>query len=275
MIYNATMAFLNHRLTINLTPMKAVTEFRTQIDVFAAGYAARRVRTGSDTEPLLVAFDRLQEVSVSRDYTAFDAADMALHLAIVTLADVEGLEAVWSHVASKMKPFHSETLRMCWPDLNMLFEAHRPIVDAICDADSLVAEVSARVHLDAVWYRLAEVEHTDDTSLPNNPLSRVTAYIALHLDQPIRLATVARQVARVSEGHLTRLFRERHGVSFTNHLREMRLQVAADCLRRSRRPIKQVAATVGYADASRFSQHFARRFKVTPSAYRKHVGKEE
>jgi AraC-like DNA-binding protein len=251
----------------SLTPMKAVTELRAQIDAFAARYAAGRVAAGADPEPLLAAFDQLQTAAKSHDYAAFDAADTNLHLTIVALADVERLAEVWKQVASQMKPFHTETLRTCWPDLDVLFEAHRPMIDAICDGDASSAEAAARAHLDAVWYRLAE--HTDDTSLPHDPLGRALAYLALNLDQPVRLSYLAQHVAHVSQGHLARLFRERFGVSFSDHLRELRLQSAADRLRHSRHPIGKIAGLVGYRDPSRFSQHFSRRFKITPSAYRK------
>ncbi len=166
-----------------------------------------------------------------------------------------------------MKPFHTETLRTCWPDLDVLFEAHRPMVDAVCDGDAAAAEAAARAHLDAVWFRLAE--HTNDPSLPHDPLDRAMAYLSLHLDEQVRLSYVAAKVAHVSHGHLARLFRERYGVSFGEHLREMRLQSAADQLRHSRYAIGKIASRVGYRDASRFAQHFARRFKMTPTAYRK------
>ena len=56
--------------------------------------------------------------------------------------------------------FRVQSIRICWPDLNVLFEAHRPIVDAICAGDQALAEDAAKAHLDAVWYRLAE--STDD-----------------------------------------------------------------------------------------------------------------
>ncbi len=261
------MASLRFTSRGSLTPMKAVTELRAQIDAFAARYAAGRVAAGADPEILLAAFDRLQAAAKAHDYAAFDTADTNLHLAIVDVARVDGLADVWKQVASRMKPFHTETLRTCWPDLDVLFEAHRPLVDAICDGDAASAEAAARAHLDAVWYRLAE--QTDDPSLPPDPLGRALAYLALNLDQPVRLGYLAKHVAHVSQGHLTRLFRERFGVSFSDHLREMRLQSAADRLRYSRHPIGKIAGLVGYRDPSRFTQHFSRRFKITPSAYRK------
>jgi len=251
----------------NLTPMRAMTDLRATIDAFAARYAARRVDEGAEIETLLSAFEQMQQACAAGDYERFDQTDTNLHLTIIDMAQVDGLDETWRIVAARMKPFHIETLRACWPDLNVLFEAHRPIVDAICDGDGVAAEDAARAHLDAVWYRLAE--HTADASLPDDPVARASAYIAFHLSEQVRLDFLARHVAGISAGHLARLFRETHGMSFTDYLRELRLQKAADQLRQTSLPIHRIAASVGYQDGSRFAQHFKKRFSITPRAYRR------
>jgi len=251
----------------NLTPMKAVTELRAQIDAFAARCAAERVRRGDDPEPLLDQFEAMQTAARDQDHARFFEVDLQLHLAIISLARVDGLQEAWQQVAKRMKAFHVETLRRCWPDLNALYEGHRQLVDAIAAGDARAAEEAARAHLEAVWYRLAE--QTGDESLPDDPLARTTAYLTLHLDQSMPLSYLAQHVARVSEGHLARLFRDHFEQSFTEYLRELRLQKATERLLNTNQSIMQVAESVGYADPSRFSQHFGKRFNMTPRAYRK------
>ncbi len=66
-------------------------------------------------------------------------------------------------------------------------------------------------------------------------------------------------------GHLSRLFRERYGVSFSKYLRELRMRKAAKLLSDTMLPIRRVAAIVGYQDPSRFAQHFRRRFQALPN----------
>lgn len=253
--------------TADLSPMKSVTQMRAVIDAFAALYAAARVKQGADPEPLLMAFDALQRAAKSNDFSGFIREDRVFHMAVVDLADVEGLPHVWRAAIEHQERFRVDSLRACWPDLNVLFEAHREIVDSICDGDGPAAELAARAHLDAVWYRLAE--HTGDESLPGNPLDRACAFLAFNLSERIRLQTVARQVARTSPGHLARLFRERHGTSFSSYLRELRMHKAADMLRRTGLPVHRVARAVGYEDGSRFAQHFRKRYGLTPRQFRR------
>jgi AraC-like DNA-binding protein len=184
---------------------------------------------------------------------------------------VHGLSEVWNAAARMQEEFRVQSIRHCWPDLNVLSEAHRPIVDAICAGDQALAEDAAKAHLDAVWYRLAE--STEDASLPNDPLARACTYLDFHLHEPVRLSFLAQYVAKTSPGHLARLFRQQHGVSFTDYLRELRLQKAADLLRRTLLPIQRIAAGVAYDDPSRFATHFRRRFGLTPRRFRGQFGK--
>jgi len=259
------------RLPINLTPMRAVTEMRAVVDAFAARYAAARVAAGADKKPLLAAFQRLQKAARRNDYRGVIEADRELHLAVVHLADVGGLSEAWKAAAAQMERFRVESIRICWPDLNVLFEAHRPLVDAVCAGDQALAEDAAKAHLDAVWYRLAE--WSDDASLPDDPVARACTYLDFHLHEPLRLSFLAQHVAKISPGHLARLFRRRHGVSYTDYLRELRMQKAADLLGGTKSAIGRIAARVGYEDPSRFATHFRRRFGLTPRDFRHQFGK--
>jgi DNA-binding GntR family transcriptional regulator len=82
-----------------------------------------------------------------------------------------------------MERFRIDTLERCWPDLNVLFEAHRGIVDAILAGEQVVAEDAARTHLDAVWYRIAAT--SPDAVVAEDRLDRACAYIDLHLVRSI------------------------------------------------------------------------------------------
>lgn len=253
-------------MAINLTQMRAVTQLRAVLDAFAARCAAARVAQGADRRPLLAAFTQLQRAAASGRHAVVAEADLALHHALVELAGVEGLPAAWAAATRALHAFHVESIRICWPDLNVLFESHRPIVDAVCAGDVVLAEDTAGGHMDAVWYRLAE--QTGDASLPDDPLARAVTYLAFHLHEPPQLAFLAQYIARLSPGHLARLFRERYGRSYTQYLCELRMTKAADLLLRSSQAIGRIASMVGYKDVSRFAQHFRRRFGHSPREYR-------
>jgi len=251
----------------DLTPIKAVSQLRAVVDGYAARCAAARAAQGADHKPLLAAFKRLQQTARSGDHEAVADADRELHLAIVALADVPGLADAWKVIAGQFDVFRVETIRTCWPDLNVLFEAHRPIVDAVCAGSEAAAEDAAKAHLEAVWYRLAESR--SDPSLPDNPLARACTYLAFNAHETVRLAFLARHIAKTSTGHLARLFREQYGTSFTGYLRRLRMQKAVELLTRSTLPVARIAERVGYHDGSRFAQHFRRQFGLTPRQYRR------
>lgn len=255
-----------------LAPQKTVTELRLAVDVLAARCAAARVARGADFRPLIACFQRLLRVARTGDDRQMDEADCALHVAIARVAEVPALVEVWETIARQQEGFRRESRRLCWPDLKVLAEAHRPIVDAICAGSPAAAEEAARAHSEAIWYRLAG--QRGDAALLDDPLAQACAYVAFHLHEPIRLGVLARHYAHVSPGHLARLFRTQYGVGFTTYLRQMRLRKAVELLTASDLPVGQIARRVGYRDASRFAQHFRRQFGMAPRECRRRFGRE-
>jgi AraC-like DNA-binding protein len=247
--------------------MKAATELRALVDAFAARHAAARVAAGASKRPLLAAFKRLQEATRIGDLCLMGEADRALHRTIVSLAEVAGLEKTWLAAADATEHFRTTTLATCWPDLNVLFEAHRPIVDAICAGDVVAAEDAAKSHLDAVWYRLADVD--GEPSGRDAPVARCCSYLDFHLHHPVSLRFLAEHVAGTSPGHLARLFRELRGTSVTGYVRGLRMRKAVSLLTTTAEPVGRIASLVGYADASRFAEHFRRHYGRSPLAHRR------
>lgn len=253
--------------TTTFAQAKGVIDMRAVIDGLAARYSALGVAQGADTEPFLNVFDAMQEAAKIGNHKLFLETDLSFHMAIVELANIKGLVAVYKEIRKYQIAFQRETLQEYWPDLNVLFEGHRQIAEAILDGDPNTAEDFARAHLDAIWYRLAERNAVH--VLPGNPLDRACAYIAFEYDQPIRLDMLAKQIAKISPGHLARLFRENKGLSFTDYLRDIRLQKAAYALRNTKLLVSRIGKNVGYRDGSRFALHFRKKFGMTPIAYRK------
>ena len=77
--------------------------------------------------------------------------------------------------------------------------------------------------------------------------------------------------AGITPNHLGRIFHEQVGMSFREYLRLMRLGRAAYLLRRSRKPVKHLAAEAGYPDASNFVHDFKDAFGKSPQTYRADV----
>jgi two-component system response regulator YesN len=118
-----------------------------------------------------------------------------------------------------------------------------------------------------VWFRLAEQQH-QVTAAKADPLQRAASHLAFRMHCPLRLTYVAEKVAFTSPGNLSRLFRQRYGLSFQGYLQKLRMEKAAELLASTRLPVARIARRVGYRDVSRFGQHFKRRYRVTPRQWR-------
>lgn len=84
----------------------------------------------------------------------------------------------------------------------------------------------------------------------------------------LRPEDVARRIA-TSARQLQRVFAEIGGTTFTEYLTAVRLDAAAELLRRrDPRPLPEIARAVGYRSPSSFSVAFRRRHGVSPGAVR-------
>jgi AraC-like DNA-binding protein len=91
-------------------------------------------------------------------------------------------------------------------------------------------------------------------------------------DPELNVLAIAR-VQNISPRYLQRLF-EATGRSFTDHVKELRLQHAFQACRDpdNNRPIVHVALEAGFSDISYFNRLFRARFGDTPSGVRKRQG---
>lgn len=240
---------------------------RATIEVFAARTLAEKVGRGEiDPEPLAQAYEELSAAANRPEREKFNVADVAFHRTFIELADVEGLVESWEVAHSRQAAFQSDTTLSQWPDLNVLVELHRPILDDIVAGDATSARQSVSAHFNPVWYRMAA--HGSSIPLERDPLSLARAYLDLHMRQSPQLENVARQICCISASHLARLFRQGLGMSFTAYLRKIRLERAAAMLVESETSIGEIARRVGYRDPSRFAEHFRGSYGVTPHKYR-------
>jgi len=93
-----------------------------------------------------------------------------------------------------------------------------------------------------------------------------------HLEERLTITELAR-VARLSPSHFARVFREELGVTPIEYLSELRLTQARRQLRDSAATITEIALRTGFNSSSYFCRCFAARFRMTPSDYRRSVGR--
>ncbi|MFM2121364.1 MAG: DNA-O6-methylguanine-protein-cysteine S-methyltransferase/DNA-3-methyladenine glycosylase Ada/AlkA [Pseudomonadota bacterium] len=90
---------------------------------------------------------------------------------------------------------------------------------------------------------------------------------AVHAGQAPDLAALAGRLG-VTDRHLRRIFRERHGVAPRDYLATQRLLLAKQLLTDTDQPIAQVALASGYDSLRRFNAAFAEHYRLTPSQVR-------
>jgi AraC family transcriptional regulator len=96
---------------------------------------------------------------------------------------------------------------------------------------------------------------------------KVLAHVQGHLDQDLSMDELAR-IAAFSEFHFHRIFREIVGEPVAEHVRRLRLERAALELYYTDRPVKRIAADVGYRSNEAFTRSFTAQFGAPPAHYR-------
>lgn len=258
-------------MTMNESELHRLSELRSMLEGFAARHAAAHEAQGANQSALLRKILRKLNVSVrKRNYAAFRTADTQLHETVVQAAQVPHLHEVWQAVWNGLQGFHQAGFEQCFPDARVLIEEHEHLVDTIALGDPVAAEDAACSHVEAIWFRLAE-QHAGPPTEDHDPLQRATAHLAFRMHSALRLTYVAAKVAYTSPGNLSRLFRQRYGLSFQNYLQKIRMEKAAELLTMTRLPIASIARRVGYRDCSRFGQHFKRLYHTIPRRWRRNA----
>lgn len=102
----------------------------------------------------------------------------------------------------------------------------------------------------------------------NRAWQRAMEYIYRHYaEHDLSLDKIARAAA-LSVSQLCRVFRAEKGTTPIKYVTEMRLERAADLLRKTNKSVKEVAAAVGFADPLHFSRVFRKKHGRPPVTYK-------
>ncbi|KQO18844.1 AraC family transcriptional regulator [Paenibacillus sp. Leaf72] len=98
-------------------------------------------------------------------------------------------------------------------------------------------------------------------------------YIHEHYNNPLTLETIAAAL-ECSEGHLSRLFKNKTGSSPMHYLGLIRTQRTTQLLLRTDATLQEIAENVGFPDAHSLSRSFKKYKGISPARYREKVGME-
>ena len=96
----------------------------------------------------------------------------------------------------------------------------------------------------------------------------IHAYLLEHLAERITIEDLSRQFL-MNPTTLKKVFRNVYGTSIAAHIKQHRMEKAANLLKETDMTIAQIALAVGYESQSRFSAAFKEMYNVLPTAYRK------
>jgi len=99
-------------------------------------------------------------------------------------------------------------------------------------------------------------------------LAPVTHYIDTHLAAPIEMRDLTQRFA-LSEGQLSRAFRDAFGMPVFEYVGRQRLRRGRELLERGTMSVTEVAFSVGYSHVANFSTACKRAFGKSPQALRK------
>lgn len=133
----------------------------------------------------------------------------------------------------------------------------------------IVVMIMDGLGLPADCYRPSTRASDARTEFPKTPrlVVRAIRIIALHYDQPLRLATIARRL-NCHPTYLGRVFRKTMGVTVAQFLERTRVERACRLLQLGRLDVTRIAYEVGYTDKSNFGRSFRKIMGVTPGEYR-------
>jgi len=113
-----------------------------------------------------------------------------------------------------------------------------------------------------------EETRTNSPSLPGFKLRQFTDWMIEHVADDFSLDRLAAQ-AGLSKFHFQRLFKGALGVSPSRYHINLRMNLARQLLRETKKSVVDVALDVGYADPSHFAKLFRRESGLSPSDYRR------
>src|SRR5690606_9253476 len=99
-------------------------------------------------------------------------------------------------------------------------------------------------------------------------IERVMKYINLHIADPDYSVEMLAADVGVSRVHLNRKLKEMTNQTSRDFIRNVRLHMAADLLKKKDIPITELAAAVGIPNITNFSSAFKEQFGLSPTKYR-------
>lgn len=167
---------------------------------------------------------------------------------------------------------------------NLILESFKIIKDLDYGAEDLMKTIDKKriekinyddlkeieVLLKEFLLRLHDLISFDPNDKNQEIINEMKKYIAENYQNGITLSEMARKF-NLSTGHLSNLFHEQTGESFSDYLNMIRLNKAKELLKTTDDRIYQIADQLGFNDAYYFSSWFKKLVGASPTTYRDNI----
>jgi AraC-like DNA-binding protein len=185
------------------------------------------------------------------------------------------IEAVLAHCGYRLDPARAHLEagleRLAEPLLATGALDQRSFDDLYASVERAAEDAPTVTELVAPYRRLvSDIESALQSSTAarqNRGTRRALSFIREHLSEPLRLAQVAR-VAGFAPGYFSKLFKREEGITFENHVRQIRVARAKQMLTSTSLSVERVGKLSGFAGRSHFQRVFKEAVGSTPLAYR-------
>ncbi|SDO12300.1 response regulator transcription factor [Alkalicoccus daliensis] len=107
----------------------------------------------------------------------------------------------------------------------------------------------------------------------HNVIKATLQYLEENYQNDITLESAARQ-AHLTPSYLSKIVKERTGVTFIDHLTRLRISKAKELLKTTNASLKEICFSIGYHDPNYFSKVFRKYENISPREYRQQYFKD-
>jgi len=154
-----------------------------------------------------------------------------------------------------------------------IFSQPLPSVEADLNRLIRLAEEQQSNHIDEMRSSLMSLVlnqlYYSETATPpiNSRWSELLQWLERSTAQPVTLECMAQRLS-ISSSHFQALFRQHYGTSPGQYFLKLRMTKAAQLLRGTTMPVKQIAHQLGYTYPQHFHRAFCNHFHQKPGEYR-------
>ena len=153
-------------------------------------------------------------------------------------------------------------------------EALRTLLCSFFDLPAALLPAAYQLKAQEALLRLYQQPAPQRAALPQYPaaqtevIRRVHDQLTQNLQRRVTIEELSHQFL-MNPSTLKAVFKDVYGDSIAAHIREHRMERAAELLRGTELGMGQIAQQIGYESASKFSAEFRKHFGLLPSEYRK------